>query len=630
MKRPSWVFLARNCTALLLLTWCAFALAESEQAITRIKHAEYIISDSPTLPDAAADWHAIELPHHVPKPTDRELVNYWYKLKFDVAERNQSLWILFPQFLSGGDVYVNGALVGEKPGADEHIQVRWYLPELWLIPPVALHGGSNEIEIRLAIREPFTSFGEIDIGPEKIQRHTFNQLLFWEDTTADISTALCLLTGVFIMVFWARRPQERLYGLFGICVIFWGLRTLLLRTPVVPVEFFLLWRLTYYFTTAGFIVLISIFMLKFSERTNVIYNRVLIAYWLIGCTAFLIFGMPIRHFLEAFWLTGFLPLNLYAVGCILIYAAHQRTHNAVSMGFAILFALALSVHDLAVQEAWVDWPEIYLMHLGIPAFLLVMIGILLDRFLDTLAQVESVNEQLELRVMARETDLKYSYEQLRKLERSHAATEERHRILQDMHDGVGSQLLSTLMMAQHSELPQKTLVALLQECLDDMRLVIDSLTPDDRDILPVLGNFRFRMESRFRSIGLKFEWNNVDMPDALELEPDVGLNILRILQESLANILKHASAKSVLVEIFFLSEMLHTRITDDGVGFNEKNPVQGRGVINMLSRSQKIGATFTITRLPQGTQVNLEIPLAKPSAAIPPSSLRIAQFPGDN
>ena len=251
MKPQSWVFLARNCAAILFLTLCwSLAQAEADQSVNRIKRAEYIISDSPIIPPASAEWQVIDLPHHVPKPTDRELVNYWYKASFNVNNLSEPLWILFPQLLSGGDVYVNGALVGEKPWANERLQVRWYVPELWLIPPVSLHECSNEIEVRLAIREPFTSFGEIDIGPEKTQRHMYDQLLFWEDTTADISTALCLLTGVFIMVFWARRPQEKLYGLFGVCVLFWGLRTLLLRTPLVPIEFFLMWRLAYYFATA--------------------------------------------------------------------------------------------------------------------------------------------------------------------------------------------------------------------------------------------------------------------------------------------------------------------------------------------------------------------------------------------
>jgi signal transduction histidine kinase len=599
--------------ALLILVCCMMfgqlAHAVSDPSVIRIRQAEYIISDSPTIPPATADWRRVDLPHHVPKPTDHELISYWYKARFEVTNLSDPSWIMFPQLLSGGDVYVNGALVGSNPWASEKIQVRWYRPELWLIPPVAMRSGSNEIEVRFAIREPFTSFGEIDIGPEKPMHGTYDQLLFWEDTTADISTALCLLAGILILVFWLRRPQEHLYGLFGTCAIFWGLRTLLLRTPVVPEEFFLLWRLAYYFTTAGFIVLISIFMLKFSERSNAIYNRVLIGYWLAGCLAFLIFGMSIRHFIEAFWLTGFLPLNLYAVACILIYAARQRTHDAMSMGLAILLALGLSVHDLAVQEAWIDWPEIYLMHLGIPAFLLVMVGILLDRFLGTLAFVESANEQLELRVAARETELKQSYEQLRKLERSHAATEERHRILQDMHDGVGSQLLSTLMMAQNTELPQKTLVTLLQECLDDMRLVIDSLTPDDRDLLPVLGNFRFRMEARFRAIGLQFEWHNQDMPDALEIEPDVGLNILRIVQEALANVLKHAQASRVEVQVVYRTSDLQVRVIDDGRGFDDRYRGAGRGVNNMQNRAQRIGGTLHIRPLQPGTEVTLNVPL---------------------
>ena len=609
MKLPRWVFLVRN-VVLLLCTVCSGAAAQTDQPVIHIRHAETIISDSPTIPLASDHWQAIDLPHHVPKPAGRELVNYWYKASFEVSSLNEPQWLLFPQLLSGGDVYVNGALIGAKPWANEAIQVRWYLPALWLIPPVALHPGSNEIEVRLGIREPFTSFGEIAIGPEKAQRAMFDQLLFWEDTTADISTALCLLTGIFIMVFWARRPQERLYGLFGVCVLFWGLRTLLLRTPVVPMDYFLLWRLAYYFTTAGFIVLISIFMLQFSERNNGIYNRVLIGYWLVGCGAFLVFGMAIRHFIEAFWLSGFLPLNLYAVACILLYAARQRTRNAVSMGLAILFALALSVHDLAVQEAWIDWPEIYLMHLGIPAFLLVMIGILLDRFLDSLAEVESVNEKLELRVAKRESELRQSYEQLGKLERAHAATEERHRILQDMHDGVGSQLLTTLMLARQTELPQKTLVALLQECLDDMRLVIDSLTPEDKDLLPVLGNFRYRMETRFRALNLNFDWHNRDMPDSLELEPDVGLNILRILQETLANILKHAQAKNVVVEIFYGPDSLRIRVADDGCGFNPDLRGKGRGVNNMRSRANKIGALLQINSAGHGTETILETPLS--------------------
>ena len=163
------------------------------------------------------------------------------------------------------------------------------------------------------------------------------------------------------------------------------------------------------------------------------------------------------------------------------------------------------------------------------------------------------------------------------------------------------------MMAQGAELSQKTLICLLQECLDDMRLVIDSLSPDDRDLLPVLGNFRYRMESRFRAIGLNFEWHNHAIPDSLELEPDVGLQVLRILQEALANTLKHAQAKNVIVKLFFCDHSFGIRVIDDGIGFDETTQSNGRGMGNMRARAQKIGATLIIKQVSPGTEISLDI-----------------------
>ncbi len=611
MKPPSWAYFVfrLNWLAGLLLWLLLGSVQAAVPAVIHINGAEFIISDSATLPMASAGWTPIALPHHHLKPTTRELVGYWYKAGFITDQATQPQWVLFEQIISGGEVYVNGVMIGEIPSSNEQLQVRWYLPQLWMIPPAVLHVGQNEIEVKFAIRDPFTSFGAITIGPEKIQRGMFDQLIFWEDTTADISAALCLIAGILILIIWVRRPQETIYGLFGLCVVFWGVRTYLLRTPVISTDILLWWRLGYYFATAGFVVFISLFMLSFCQRPQPWYSRFLISYWLIGSGVFMVFGMSSRHFIEAYWLTGFVPLNLYAITHLMVYAARQRTHNALAMGLAVMFALGLTVHDLAVQENWVSWPEIYLMHLGIPAFLLVMIGILLDRFLDSLALVENINEQLELRVNKKESQLRQSYVQLSKLERAHAATEERERIIQDMHDGVGSQLLTTLMLAQSSELPQQTMVTLLQECLDDMRLVIDSTSPANRDLLPVLGNFRFRMESRFRALGIGFEWRNQAIPEALELEPDVGLQVLRIVQEALANTLKHAQAKNVLVELRFCPQSLCIRIVDDGIGFEEATKPKGRGVNNMRLRAQKIGAVIQFKQLLPGTEVCLDLAL---------------------
>ena len=51
--------------------------------------------------------------------------------------------------------------------------------------------------------------------------------------------------------------------------------------------------------------------------------------------------------------------------------------------------------------------------------------------------------------------------------------------MSDMHDGIGAQLISTLGMAEHGQLSSEEMATALRECLDDLRLTIDSLEPLD-------------------------------------------------------------------------------------------------------------------------------------------------------
>lgn len=623
MKRPGWASFgcsrAGNALAFLLrailLLYAVAAHAETRQQVFDVRSARFIVSDAAAIPPEDAGWQTTSLPHRAPRPADRDLVGYWYEADFTPADVSQPLWLYFPKLRSGGTIYVNGVQVGEIRGADPLYQVRWFRPHLFFLPPMSLREGINRVAVRFAIREPLTSFGEFEIGPERPLREAYDRNLFWEYTSTGISTVICLLSGAFILAFWLRRRQEVLYGIFGICVLFWGLRTFIFRMPVVPMEYWVLWRFFYYLTTSGFITCITIFLLRFSESERPLLNRFLIAYWLGGSVLFLLVGTPLRPVMDAYWTLGFLPFTLYAVACLVIFTARQRTPSCMAMVLAILFALALSLHDYAVQHGLFHLQEYYLLHLGIPAFLLVMGCVLLERFIASLQQVESANEQLAQRVAERESELLASHEQLRKLERDQAAAEERQRIMQDMHDGVGSQLLSTLVMAQRGAATQDDMIALLQECLDDMRLTIDSLAPDDPDLLPALGNFRFRMESRFKALGLNLAWRSHAMPDRFDIGPHAGLQILRILQEAFTNVLKHARARNVAVDLDFAPDALRIRISDDGVGFADLGSGTGRGLRNMRLRAQKIGAQFDIERLSAGTAVLLTLPLhAEPAA----------------
>jgi signal transduction histidine kinase len=595
-----------------LAIFAGMGVAAADEVI-EIGKAAFIYSDAPTLPADGPWWREVTLPHREHKPDADALVHYWYRAEVELTRSNQPMWLYFPKLRSGGAIFVNGVQIADIREADPTYQVRWFRPHLLFVPPLSLKEGVNQVAVRFAIREPLTSFGDLYIGPEQPLREAYDRLMFWENTSTEISSFFCIVSGLLILVFWLRRPQESLAGLFGLSVLFWGLRTLIFRMPVVPMEYWTLWRFFYYLTTSGFIACITIFLLGFSGAGNARLNRFLVAYWLGGSFLFLLIGPPLRIFMDTYWTFAFLPFTLYAIVRLTNFAVRRRTPAGIAMCFVIAVAFVLALHDYAVQHGMFGLPEFYLLHLVIPAFLMVMAGVLLDRFVDSLRQAESANERLGLRVAAREKELALSYEQLRRLERERAATEERQRIMEDMHDGVGSQLLSALVMVQRGAATRQDMEELLQECLDDMRLVIDSLSPHDPDLLSVLGNFRFRMESRFRTFGLTLRWRNHDMPETVETTPHTGLQIMRIMQEALTNILKHACAGTVDVDVRFAHESIRIVIIDDGVGFIPNGKSVGHGLGNMRMRARKIGATVEIASGGSGTAVTLDIPLRSPS-----------------
>jgi signal transduction histidine kinase len=608
------------CAALLVL----FAGVAAAGDVIDVREARFIYSNEATLPAPGPRWRTVALPHREHKPDADALVHYWYRAEVTLSDAGQPTWLYLPKLRSGGAIFVNGMQVAAIREADPRYQVRWFRPHLLFLPPLALKNGTNEIAVRFAIREPLTSFGEFHLGPERPLRAEYDRVLFWENSSTEIGSFLCVVSGLLILVFWLRRPQEKMAGLFGLSVLFWGLRTLIFRTPVVPMEYWTLWRFFYYLTTSGFIACITIFLLGFSGARSVGLNRFLLAYWLGGSFLFLLIGPPLRMFMDTYWTVAFLPFTLYAIVRLTGFALRQRTPAGVAMCIVIAVVFVLALHDYAVQHGLFGLPEFYLLHLGIPAFLLVMAGMLLDRFVDSLRQAESANERLALRVAARERELAFSYEQLRRLERERAATEERQRIMEDMHDGVGSQLLSTLVMVQRGAATRQDMEELLQQCLDDMRLVIDSLSPHDPDLLSVLGNFRFRMESRFRALGLTLRWRNHALPDVVDVTPHTGLQILRIMQEALTNVLKHARATKVEVDLVFSGEGIRIAIVDDGIGFTHVGKTGGHGLGNMRMRARKIAATLLIGPRDSGTgtAITLDIPL--PSSIGPSASAEAA------
>lgn len=611
MRRRSWAYCRIDFLRLVLLVVSTLFMAPAlaERSVAEIRLAEFTISDASTPPIDASVWQPTALPHRSTRPVEHDLTAYWYRLNYLVDAPAEPVWLLFPKLRSGGNVYVNGLIIGRISQADALTQRRWFRPYMFVIPPVALRQGTNVITVQLAIREPLTSFGEVFIGGEEDIRPMYDRLLFWENTVTEVASFLCLIVGGLTLLIWVRRRQEALYGMFSVCALFWGVRTLVFRMAEVPMSQWVAWRFMYYFTTAGFIVCISLFMLRLSECVRPRLERLMFAYWLVGCAAFLVIGVPARQAMDGWWTLGFLPFTLYSVVMLVESARRTRSASATAMLGAVAFAFTLALHDFAVQHGLFGVAEFYLLHLGIPAFLLVMALVLLERFLKTLQLADSLHDSLAAKVAERERALLKSHERLRRLERLNATAEERQRIMQNLHDGVGSQLITSLILVKGGSADQAQIVSLLQDCIDEMRLALDSMSAENDELIPVLGSFKARILPRFIAMGLRLDWANENLPASLQVPPHATLQVLRVLQEALANVLKHAMASTVSVRVGTERDTLVIIVKDDGVGMPGPASAGGHGVGNMRTRASKMGATLDVFADETGTTVRLSVPL---------------------
>ena len=190
---------------------------------------------------------------------------------------------------------------------------------------------------------------------------------------------------------------------------------------------------------------------------------------------------------------------------------------------------------------------------------------------------------------------------------------ERERLMREMHDGLGGQLVSTLALVQSGGALPEDVEEGLKDAIEDLRMVIDSLSPMEGDLGALLGTLRSRMERRLAQQGLSFRWEIQDLPLLTWLGPEAAVQVLRIVQEAITNVIKHARAATITVQTGRQANRLgrggvFVAVTDDGEGFAESSAA-GRGLHNMRARASRVGGELIIQPSRRGTLVKLWIPL---------------------
>lgn len=225
-----------------------------------------------------------------------------------------------------------------------------------------------------------------------------------------------------------------------------------------------------------------------------------------------------------------------------------------------------------------------------------------------------INEELEQRVRERTEDLR------RLAGHAEAVREEEgRRIAQEIHDQIGGALtalkidLSLIRRAlgdDHSDLSARfdSVNLLLTEIVKDVRRISKDLRPPIIDQLGLSAAIQHHLSEYEERTGIKckLELHGLDPVKSADAIP-----IFRIVQESLTNVAKHASATEVVVRTYVDKNEYCLEISDNGCGIQQNHGHEATvGLVGMKERAVRMGGRLRIAELESGgTIVRLTIPL---------------------
>lgn len=300
------------------------------------------------------------------------------------------------------------------------------------------------------------------------------------------------------------------------------------------------------------------------------------------------------------------------------YVKKQRLAPLVAIAFSMLLVGGLMVELKTL--AWIPHTSFTQqgLQLGSALEMLLLAFTLAYRFnlirRDATAVVEQSNVDLERHLQAKEAELTATHLKLRESEHLQTLSEERQRLMQDMHDGMGSSLTTALRVVERGHLDEAAVAQVLKSCIDDLKLAIDSMEPLDADLLLLLATLRFRLGPRLENSGIRLKWNVGPVAPLDWLEPKSALHILRILQEALANVIKHANATEIVVATKVEGDQVAISVCDNGAGFPLQQTARefaGKGLANQQRRAHDMGASVGVVSSGAGTCLTLLLPIKR-------------------
>ncbi|WGD53453.1 ATP-binding protein [Bradyrhizobium sp. CB1650] len=552
----------------------------------------------------------------------------FYTGAFTFRSGATSGWSVYlPRFSNAVEVAINGVVVLDSRRDANANRPDRNTPQIGAIPSSLLHDGANQISVRLFVWGPLRGFLDtVYVGPDEALRPAYETRTLLFVTLQVVFSAWQSILAVILAIMWLMRRREPVYGVLAAAMVL-GVVQAFLPPPVPPATSF---RLAPVLLASAPIesALIVVFGVLFFSWRWPRYGTLLFAPGLIIFVVGLIAGPPLPRILFLVLGIPTVGICLFLMACVTAATVIRRQDAAsFTIGCAVTIVLTCWVHDMLSVFDIVSNERIFVSRLSYSAMLVAIGAGLTWRFARALNEVDSFAGQLVARVREAEERLKASFAREEERARAAALANERTRLMRDLHDGLGGQLVSIVALSERGH-EGATITDAARAALKDLRLVIDSMDDIGGDLMFALGSWRERAATQLRPHDIVLDWH-VATPQGLPLHPELRpwhvIQIVRILDEAVTNAVKHAAARHITVTIETRDDGREPygviSVGDDGKGFvlADNGEAAGarrtaRGLHNMKSRAARCGAVLNLSSDSSGTRVRLQLPQRFPDS----------------
>ncbi|MDE2430810.1 MAG: hypothetical protein KGM99_18985 [Burkholderiales bacterium] len=582
-----------------------------------IKTAEFAYADSPdnsTVTPPATGWAVVALPDNwsVTKPKSSGIG--FYRIQFKRSDLNSKSNAIFIKRVSeAAELYLNGHRISSAAQFKGEVTYGWNhaiyatLPDAWLAP-------ENEIVIKMYAHPEYNGgVGVVRIGSEEALS-AVNQKISNLHVDANEDCAVLLFAfGIVLLAFaYAIRNVDKALFikllLLGFATILWAIRTLDSVLYQLPMDW-RVWGWLVHSQMGWVLLLLTIFYFRLINKKNKKHELFLTVFVCFSALLLALYlgGVISLDLMTAVWA----PMNVY-MGAVLIITSiktivrsHESELQIVSL--AMIFFVLAELRDFIITGNVVElFDTTYFSSYASLTFIFSAAWLLVRRFGEAYRQMISMNTELENRITLKQKELEVNFKLLEDSRRTQIQTAERSRLLADMHDGFGSELVTCARALRMGKTPNIKAAEMVEDCLLQMQLIVDSASASAEDVSTLLAAYRRRIDGRLADAHIKLHWQVEDLSATIITSSTRRLHLMRWVQEAVQNAVKHSHCQNLVIKAELIDgdasqNKLKISIQDDGKRNDAKQRAIDFGISSLRTRSEYLRGGFNFISDESGT-----------------------------